>query len=98
MLQENLKASNFATRRVITMAGIGVQDGPEYAVSTMRWHNIDLDEGVWTLPGQSVKNGKTHRVPLSTAALRILHTRREQRDVAGQLIGSLNGLEPGSHH
>ena len=26
MLQENLKAPNFATRRVITMAGIGVQD------------------------------------------------------------------------
>ena len=36
----------------------------------MRWD--DIDEGWWTLPATSAKNGKSHRVPLSPQALQVL--------------------------
>jgi integrase len=36
------------------------------------WDEIDLTEGVWTIPGDRMKAGKEHRVPLSTKALDIL--------------------------
>lgn len=34
-------------------------------VRTMRWADIDLEAGWWTIPGELAKNGLTHRVPLS---------------------------------
>lgn len=36
------------------------------------WSEIDLDEGVWTVPADRMKAGKEHRVPLSPAALAAL--------------------------
>jgi integrase len=41
-----------------------------------RWGEIDLTEGVWTIPGERMKAKKPHRVPLSEAALTILNKRR----------------------
>ena len=38
-----------------------------------RWNEIDLDAALWTIPGARMKAGKPHRVPLSEAALTILH-------------------------
>jgi integrase len=38
-----------------------------------RWSEIDLAERVWTIPAGRMKAGKEHRVPLSTAAVEILH-------------------------
>jgi integrase len=37
-----------------------------------RWDEIDLAGGVWTIPGERMKAGQSHRVPLSPAALVIL--------------------------
>jgi integrase len=37
-----------------------------------RWDEIDLHERLWTIPGQRMKVGKEHRVPLSAPAMRIL--------------------------
>lgn len=34
----------------------------------MRWSDIDLDVGWWTLPEQCPRNGLAHRIPLSTEA------------------------------
>jgi integrase len=31
----------------------------------MRWSDVDLDGGWWTIPGEHAKNGQPHRVPLS---------------------------------
>lgn len=42
-------------------------------VITMRWEDVDLDARWWTLPAARSKNELPHRVPLSDAALRILH-------------------------
>jgi integrase len=45
-----------------------------------RWSEIDLDAGVWTIPGSRMKAGRDHRVPLSRAALAILRTRQKSGD------------------
>ncbi|MDR2014332.1 MAG: tyrosine-type recombinase/integrase [Azoarcus sp.] len=39
-----------------------------------KWQEIDFARRIWTIPAEKMKNGKTHRVPLADAALRILHT------------------------
>jgi integrase len=36
------------------------------------WSEIDLKAGVWTVPGERMKMGKEHRVPLSPQALALL--------------------------
>jgi len=43
-------------------------------VRTMRCENIDLASGWWTIPAKRVKNGRTHRVPLSPQARAILES------------------------
>jgi integrase len=41
-------------------------------VRGMRWREVDLDAKVWVVPGDRMKAGKLHRVPLSPAALAVL--------------------------
>lgn len=36
------------------------------------WEEIDLEAGTWTVPGERMKNGKNHKVPLSAAAVSLL--------------------------
>ncbi len=49
---------------------ITAQRGNE--VGSMRWQDVDLEAGWWTIPGDVAKNGLAHRVPLSPAAIGIL--------------------------
>lgn len=37
-----------------------------------KWSEIDLETGVWTVPGERMKAGREHRVPLSRPALDLL--------------------------
>jgi integrase len=37
-----------------------------------RWSEIDMTERVWIVPGERMKSGKEHRVPLSDAAMAII--------------------------
>lgn len=41
-------------------------------VADMAWTEVDLAAGLWSLPGERVKNGQDHDVPLSAPALQIL--------------------------
>lgn len=41
-------------------------------VRGMRWREVDLAGNMWVVPGDRMKAAKTHRVPLSPAALAIL--------------------------
>jgi len=41
-----------------------------------RWSELDLDAGIWTVPANRMKAGKTHMVPLSTPAIATLETAR----------------------
>lgn len=38
-----------------------------------RWNEIDIQDCVWTVPADRMKGGREHRVPLSNAAIAILH-------------------------
>lgn len=42
----------------------------------MRWNDVDLDAALWTIPGETSKNGSIMRIPLADAALEILQRRR----------------------
>jgi integrase len=44
-----------------------------------RWSEIDLGAALWTIPGERMKKGREHRVPLSRAALAILDKLAEMR-------------------
>lgn len=41
-------------------------------VAKMRWSELDLEAGVWTLPSERAKNSEEHIVPLSDEAMAIL--------------------------
>lgn len=47
----------------------------EGEVAAMRWADVDLESGFWTLPGASTKNGSDHRVPLTDTAIELLSGR-----------------------
>jgi integrase len=44
-----------------------------------RWSEIDLEEKLWTVPGEHMKAGREHRVPLSTRAAAILQEMQKLR-------------------
>jgi integrase len=44
----------------------------EGEVRTMRWEDLDMASGWWTIPAKMVKNGLSHRVPLSRPVLDLL--------------------------
>lgn len=46
----------------------------------MRWQDVDLENGWWTIPAPSSKNKLPHRVPLSAPALEILTALRAHAD------------------
>lgn len=44
-----------------------------------RWSEFDFEDGLWTVPGERMKAGKEHRVPLSDRALAIVKALHEAR-------------------
>jgi len=46
-------------------------------VTGATWREVDLAAAVWTIPGDRMKAGQEHRVPLSGPALAILHRMAE---------------------
>ena len=49
---------------------------PSEAVDA-RWEEIDLEGRLWTIPGERMKKGKAHRIPLSEPAVEMLKRRHE---------------------
>jgi len=49
-------------------------------IANMEWTELDMNTGWWTIPAEKAKNGLSHRVPLSPAALKVI---REMKAVAG---------------
>lgn len=43
----------------------------------MKWADLDLDEGVWTIPACEMKMRREHRVPLSRKAIAIIRSTEE---------------------
>ena len=44
-------------------------------VAAMSWSELDLDAGIWTIPGARTKNGREHRIPLAPQAIAFLDRR-----------------------
>jgi integrase len=61
-------------------------------VTGARWSEVDLVEGVWNIPGERMKAGAPHRVPLSPTALAIL--RDMEKAHRGEFVFSFNGTRP----
>lgn len=66
--------------RLRTAPGMGAK-ALEFAILTAarsgevrgaKWSEIDVDARTWTIPGERMKGGRTHRVPLSEPAVKIL--------------------------
>lgn len=45
-----------------------------------RWHEVDLDRAIWTVPAARMKAGREHRVPLSKRAVAIAKMMHETRN------------------
>ncbi len=43
-------------------------------VCGMAWNELDLDQGIWTIPGNRTKNHKPHALPLTATAVGILRS------------------------
>ena len=52
----------------------------------MRWSDVDLEVGWWSIPGALTKNGKPHRLPLLGQALDVLKARRERADDEARFV------------
>ena len=54
-----------------------------------RWSEVDMESATWTIPGERMKGGRQHVVPLSDPALAALHEAEQLRDDSGLLFPSL---------
>ena len=45
-----------------------------------RWSEVDMEGAVWIIPGERMKSGREHRVPLSERALEVLEQARRWKD------------------
>jgi integrase len=61
----------------------------EFAIATvartsetigLRWSEVDRRDKVWTVPGDRMKSGREHRVPLNDAAMAVLERMGEARE------------------
>ena len=57
------------------------------------WDEIDLRVGEWRIPGERMKTGEPHRVPLSDAALEVLKIARPLSGGEGLIFPS--SVKPG---
>ena len=56
-----------------------------------RWHEIDMDAAIWTIPGERMKAGKPYRVPLTGRAIEVLQEAAAYRDSSGLVFPSARG-------
>lgn len=58
------------------------------------WTEFDLDNAVWTIPGERMKARETHVVPLSPPAVALLRRRWNERTSEDGLVFTNNGENP----
>ena len=62
-------------------------------VRLMRWSEIDFNDALWVIPSSRMKAGHLHRVPLSPAALAVLHSLSPTRDTVDSIDTMANPAE-----
>lgn len=68
--------------KVLLLTGVRTKN-----IRHMRWEDIDLDAEVWVIPGDNMKNGEEHTVPLSQTVVDILADIRPD-DASGYVFTS----------
>ena len=58
------------------------------------WSETDIEAATWTVPGERMKAGREHRVPLSARAVEILTEARALRSKHGDLVFPSRGGRP----
>ncbi|MCR9136249.1 MAG: tyrosine-type recombinase/integrase [Alphaproteobacteria bacterium] len=58
----------------------------------MCWPEVDLDKGIWTLPGRRAKNATSHIVPLAPLTITVLKS--EPRFLNSDLVFTTTGTSP----
>ena len=61
-------------------------------VAGMRWSELDLEKGIWTLPAKRAKNATSHIVPLAPLAITILKS--VPRFLDSDLVFTTTGTSP----
>jgi integrase len=56
-----------------------------------RWDEFDFDAGIWVIPEQRMKSGRTHRVPLAPRSLEILRSVYREANNPYVFIGAKAG-------
>jgi len=56
-----------------------------------KWDEFDFSEKVWAVPGERMKSGREHRVPLSDRAIKILENLPREKDSEYVFPGSRKG-------
>jgi len=57
-----------------------------------RWDEVDLKAKTWTIPGERMKSGREHRIPLSRRAVELFRSLPREKDDYGFLfIGAKEG-------
>lgn len=65
-------------RTALKLRLLTAQRGGE--VVQMRWQDVDLESGWWTIPAEHAKNGLPHRVPLPAMVIDIIGGQLQQAD------------------
>jgi integrase len=84
-----LRSRDGASARALEFAILTATSSNEAMGAT--WDEISLADKLWTIPGERMKGGKEHRVPLNDAALKILKQMAEQRHDAYVFPGKGRG-------
>ena len=58
----------------------------------MQWDEVDLAAALWTIPGERMKSGRPHRVPLSDRAVELLADLPREGEYV--FLGRRNGARP----
>ena len=82
-----MRASGAYRGLVLAFEFLVLTAGRSGEVRAARWDEIDRDVAVWTIPGERMKAGRKHRVPLAPQALAVL-------DQAGELAASSGLIFP----
>lgn len=62
-----------------------------------RWEHVNLKEAIWTIPGEMMKSGRDHIVPLSSQSTRVILEQQEETgrfDTPWVFPGQVHPLQP----
>lgn len=81
--------ARLATKLAIEFAILTASRSGE--VRGAQWDEVDMDNAIWCIPGERMKMGRPHRVPLSARALAVLREAEKLKDGSGLVFPSPTG-------